>query len=62
MIQIIVFTSIAFLVGFMLPIIYRTSATYKKMKTQLRLEANEYIFKEISELYASLIMNITIVS
>ena len=59
MIQIIVFTSIAFLVGFMLPIIYRTSATYKKMKTQLRLEANEYIFKEISELYASLIMNIT---
>lgn len=59
MIQIIVFTSIAFLVGFMLPIIYRTSATYKKMKTQLRLEANEYIFKEISEVYASLIMNIT---
>lgn len=59
MIQIIVFTSIAFLVGFMLPIIYRTSTTYKKMKTQLRLEANEYIFKEISELYASLIMNIT---
>ena len=43
----------------MLPIIYRTSVTYKRMKTQLRLEANEYIFKEISEVYASLIMNIT---
>lgn len=59
MIQIIVFMSIAFLVGFMIPIIYRTSVTYKRMKTQLRIEANEYIFKEISEVYASLIMNIT---
>ena len=59
MIRIIIFMSITFLVGFMIPIIYRTSVTYKKMKKQLRLEANEYIFKEISEVYASLIMNIT---
>lgn len=59
MIRIIIFMSIAFLVGFMIPIIHRTSVTYKRMKTQLRLEANEYIFKEISEVYASLIMNIT---
>ena len=51
--------SITFIVGFMLPIIYRTKVTYKSMKKQLRLEANEYIFKEISEVYASLIMNIT---
>ena len=59
MTQIIISMSIAFLAGFMIPIIYRTSVTYKRMKTQLRLEANEYIFKEISEVYASLIMNIT---
>ena len=59
MIRIIISMSISFLLGFMIPIIYRTSATYKRMKTQLRLEANEYIFKEISEVYASLIMNIT---
>ena len=59
MIRIIISMSISFLLGFMIPIIYRTSVTYKKMKTQLRLEANEYIFKEISEVYASLIMNIT---
>ena len=59
MIRIIISMSISFLLGFMIPIIYRTSVTYKRMKTQLRLEANEYIFKEISEVYASLIMNIT---
>lgn len=59
MIRIIISMSISFLLGFTIPIIYRTSVTYKRMKTQLRLEANEYIFKEISEVYASLIMNIT---
>ena len=59
MIKMIIFTSIAFIVEFMSPIIYRTKVTYKSMKKQLRLEANEYIFKEISEVYASLIMNIT---
>ena len=59
MIKMIILMSITFIVGFMLPIIYRTKVTYKSMKKQLRLEANEYIFKEISEVYASLIMNIT---
>ena len=59
MIKMITLMSITFIVGFMLPIIYRTKVTYKSMKKQLRLEANEYIFKEISEVYASLIMNIT---
>ena len=59
MIKMIILMSITFIVGFMLPIIYRTKVTYKSMKKQLRLETNEYIFKEISEVYASLIMNIT---